>query len=67
MALIRTPNTYARPAPWIALILVVAGALAFVNRESLAASPQDLVGALSSWARSQSLWSSTTTRSTMTC
>ena len=49
MALIRTPNTYARPAPWIALILVVAGALAFVNRESLAASPQDLVGALSSW------------------
>ncbi len=35
MALIRTPNTYARPTPWIALILVVAGALAFVNRETL--------------------------------
>ncbi len=40
MALIRTANPYARSAPWVAVILVLAGALAFVKREAL----RDLLG-----------------------
>ncbi len=34
MALIRTANPYARSAPWVTVILVLAGALAFVKREA---------------------------------
>ncbi len=34
MALIRTANPYARSAPWVAVILVLAVALAFVKREA---------------------------------